>query len=34
MMRTLNWRTLGMEGNWMEMRGSETVVIVAVYGEV
>lgn len=33
-MRTLNWRTLGMEGNWMGMRGSETVVIVAVYGEV
>lgn len=34
MMRTLNWRTLGMEGNWMGMRGSGTVVIVAVYGEV
>ena len=34
MPRTLNWRTLRMEGNWMGMRGSGTVEIVAVYGEV
>lgn len=31
-MRTLNWRTLRMEGNWVGMRGSGTVKIVGVHG--